>query len=106
MAVARTLRGVPIVERVMSKYRPQATRGDPTTEAVSPQVPIDELGNYMSGSVGKPSLSPLGDITGAQNDCKPRVLTDLPVSSMGTAILANEAIVITAHPNEGLSLWA
>ena len=50
----------------------------------------------MSGSVGKPRISPLGDMTGARNDRKPRVLTDLPTSSMGLTILDNEAIVLTA----------
>jgi hypothetical protein len=45
-------------------------------------------------------------MNGAQNDRKPGVLMDLPASSMGTVILATEAIVVTAHPNMGLSLWA
>ena len=40
-------------------------------------------------------------MTRAWNDHKPEVLMDLPVSSMGTAILATEAIIITAYPNEG-----
>jgi hypothetical protein len=43
-------------------------------------------------------------MNGAQNDCKPGVLMDLPASSMGTVILATEAIVVTSHPNMGLSL--
>ena len=43
-------------------------------------------------------------MTGARNDRKPRVLTDLLDSSTGVAILANEAMVVTAHPNEELSL--
>jgi hypothetical protein len=34
-----------------------------------------------------------------QNDRKLGVLMDLPTSSMGVAILANEAIVVIAHPN-------
>jgi len=55
----------------------------------------------MSGSGGKPRISPLGDMTGAWNDRKPGVLMDLPISSMGAAILATEAIVVTAHPNKG-----
>ena len=58
----------------------------------------------MSGSVGKPRITPLGDMIGAWNDRKPRVLTDLPISSTGAAILANETTVVIAHPNEGLSL--
>jgi hypothetical protein len=29
---------------------------------------------------------------------------DLPARSMGVEILANEAIIITTHPNKGLSL--
>jgi hypothetical protein len=37
----------------------------------------------------------------ARNDRKPGVLTDLPASSMGTMILANEAIIVIAQPNEG-----
>jgi hypothetical protein len=45
-------------------------------------------------------------MTRAQNDRKPKVLTDLPASSTGVAILDNEAIVITAQPNEGSSLGA
>jgi hypothetical protein len=44
------------------------------------------------------------DMTGARNDCKLEVLMDLPASSTGVAILANEAIIVTAHPNEGPSL--
>jgi hypothetical protein len=46
----------------------------------------------------------MGDMTGARNDCKLGVLMDLLASSTGAAILANEAIVVTAHPNEGPSL--
>ena len=49
-------------------------------------------------------ISHLGDMTGTQNDHKPRVLTDLPVSNTGAAILANEIIIVIVHPNEGLSL--
>jgi hypothetical protein len=67
-------------------------------------VPIDGLGNYTSGSIGKPRISPLGDMTGAWNDHKHGVLTDLPASSMGVTIMATEVIIVTAHPNEGLSL--
>jgi hypothetical protein len=55
----------------------------------------------MSGSPGKPRISPLGDMTGPWNDHKPRVLMDLPISSPSTAILATEAIIVIAHPNEG-----
>ena len=55
----------------------------------------------MSGLVEKPRISSLGDMTRAQNDHKLRVLTDLLVSNTGMAILANEAIIVTAHPNEG-----
>ena len=73
---------------------------------MSPQVPTDRLRNYMSGLIGKPRISPLGDMIEARNDHKPRVLMDLPASSIGTAILANEAIVVTTHPNKGLSLLA
>ena len=50
----------------------------------------------MSGSVEKPRISPLGDMTRARNDHKPRVLMDLPTSSIGAAILANEAIIVIA----------
>ena len=50
----------------------------------------------MSGSVGKPRISPLGDMTGAWNDHEPGVLMDLPISSTGAVILANKAIIITA----------
>ena len=39
---------------------------------------------------------PSGDMTGAWNDCKPRVLTDFPASSIGAVILANEAIAVIA----------
>jgi hypothetical protein len=46
----------------------------------------------------------MGHMTGARTDRKPGVLTELPASSTGMAILANEAIVVTAQPNEGLSL--
>ena len=73
-------------------------------EAVSLRVLTDGLRNYMSGSVRKPRIFPLGDMTRAQNDYKRGVLTDLPISSMGTTILASKAIIITTHPNEGLSL--
>ena len=34
-------------------------------EAASPLAPTDGLGNYMSGLVRKPRISPLGDMTGA-----------------------------------------
>jgi hypothetical protein len=67
-------------------------------------VPIDGLGNYTSGSIRKPRISLLGDMTEAQNDHKPWVLMDLPASSMGAAILSNEAIVVRTYPNEGSSL--
>ena len=72
-------------------------------EAASPQAPIDWLRNYTSSSIEKPRISPLGDMTKAWNDCKLRVLTDLPASSTGMAILANEAIVVAAQPIEGTS---
>jgi hypothetical protein len=65
-------------------------------EAASPQAPIDGLGNYMSGSVRKPRISPLGDMTKARNDRKLGFLMDLPASSMGATILATEAIVVAA----------
>jgi hypothetical protein len=65
-------------------------------ETASPQAPIDGLRNYTRGSVEKPSISPLGDMIGARNDHKSRVLMDLPASSTGAAILANEAIVVIA----------
>jgi hypothetical protein len=55
----------------------------------------------MSGLVRKPRISPLGDMTRAWNDHKPGVLMGSPASSMGAAILATEAIVVIAHPNEG-----
>jgi hypothetical protein len=44
---------------------------------------------------------PLGDMTKARNDCKLGVLTDLPASSTGVAILATEAIVMVAQSTEG-----
>jgi hypothetical protein len=66
-----------------------------------PRAPIDGLGNYTSGSVGKLRISPLGDMTRAWNDRKPRVLMGSPASSTGVAILATETIVVTTHPNEG-----
>ena len=50
----------------------------------------------MSGSIGKPRISPLVDMTGAWNDRKPRVLTDLPDSITGVVILANVAIIVIA----------
>ena len=68
---------------------------------MSPRVLIDGLRNYTGGSIGKPRISPLVDMTGARNNHKPRVLTDLPASSKGAAILATEAIIVTTHPNEG-----
>ena len=58
----------------------------------------------MSGSVEKPRISPLGDMTRTWNDRKPRVLMELPVSSTGMTILANETIIVIAQPNKGLSL--
>ena len=70
-------------------------------EAASPQAPIDWLRNYTSGSVEKPRISPRGDMNGARNDHKPRVLMDLPASSMGTEILANKAIVVATQPTKG-----
>ena len=87
----------------MSEYQPQDTHGDLMREAVSPQAPIDGLRNYTSGSVKKLRISPLGDMTKARNDHKLGVLMDLPASSMGVAILANEAIVMVAQPTEGTS---
>ena len=71
------------------------------TELMSPQVLTDRHRNYMSGSVMKPRIYPLGDMIGAWKDRKPRVLMDLPASSTGTAILDIEAIIVPAHPNEG-----
>jgi hypothetical protein len=65
-------------------------------EVASPQVLIGGHGNYTSGSVRKPRISPLGDMTGARNDRKPGVLTDLLASSMGAVILANKAIIVIA----------
>ena len=90
--------------RAMSENRPRAARRDPPREVASPRVPTDGLGNYTSGLVRKLRIYPLGDMTRARNDRKPRVLMDLPASSMGAAILATEAIVVTAHNNEELSL--
>jgi hypothetical protein len=58
----------------------------------------------MSGSVEKPRISPLGDMIRPWNDHKLGVLMDLPTSTTGVAILANEAIIVKAHPNEGSSL--
>jgi hypothetical protein len=84
----------------MFEYRPRAGYGGPTREVASPQAPIDELENYMIGLV---EISPLGDMTGAWNDRKPGVLSDLLASSMGATILANEAIVMVAQPIEGTS---
>jgi hypothetical protein len=43
-------------------------------------------------------------MTGAWNNYKPRVLMNFPASSTGVEILANKAIIVIAHPNEGLSL--
>jgi hypothetical protein len=68
---------------------------------MSPRAPKDGLVNYTSGSVRKPRISPLGDMTRARNDRKPGVLTDSPASSTGMAILGTKAIVVIAHPNEG-----
>jgi hypothetical protein len=86
----------------MSEYQPRVARGDLMREAASPRAPIDRLGNYTSGSIRKPRISPLwGDMTRAWNDHKPRVLKDLPANSIGATILATETIVIIAHPNEG-----
>jgi hypothetical protein len=70
----------------------------------APQVLTDGLRNYTSGSIRKPRISPPGDMTRARNDHKPGVLKDLLASSTGTMILASEAIIVTAHPNEGQSL--
>jgi hypothetical protein len=50
----------PTDHRAMSDYRPRATRGDPLREVVYPRAPIDRLGNYTSGSAGKPRIFPLG----------------------------------------------
>ena len=72
-------------------------------EAASPRALIDKLGNYTIGSVRKPRISPLGDMTKARNDHKLGVLMDLPASSTGMAILTNEAIVMVAQPIEGTS---
>ena len=58
----------------------------------------------MSGLDGKLRISPLGDMTRAWNDRKPGVLMDLPISSTDITILAIEAIVVIAHPNDGLNL--
>jgi hypothetical protein len=68
---------------------------------MSPRALKDRLKNYTSGLVRKPRISPLGDMTRARNDRKPGVLTYLPASSTGVPILANEAIVVIAHPHEG-----
>ena len=100
-ALAGSLEVNLVNHHAMSEYRPRAARGDPPREAASPQAPNDGLGNYTSGSVGNPRISPLGDMTKARNDRKLGVLTDLPASSTSAAILATEVIVVTAHPNEG-----
>ena len=100
-AIAGMLRGVSIVEQVMSEYRPRAAHGDPTREAASPRALIDGLGNYTSGLVEKPRISTLGDMTKAWNDHKLGVLTELPASSIGAAIMAIEAIVVAAQPTKG-----
>ena len=100
-ALLRCLEAKPTDHHAMSEYRPRATHGNPLREATSPRALIDGLRIYTSASTGKPRISPLGDMTGARNDRKPRVLTDSPASSMGAVILATEAIVVTAHPNEG-----
>ena len=42
-------------------------------------------------------------MTKARNEHKLGVLTDLPASSTGMAILATEAIIVAAHPHEGNS---
>jgi hypothetical protein len=89
--------------RVMSEYRPRATHGDPLRVAASPRAPIDGLRNHTSGSVWKPRISPLGDTTRTWNNRKLGLLTDLPASSTGAAILATEAIVITAHSHKGIA---
>ena len=65
-------------------------------EAASPRAPIDGLENYTSGSVEKPRISPLGDMTKAQNDRKLGVLMDLAISSTGMTILATKAIDVAA----------
>jgi hypothetical protein len=65
-------------------------------EVASPWVPTNGLRNYTSGMARKPRISPLGDMAEAWNDQKPRVLIELPASSTGVAILANEAIVVIA----------
>ena len=62
---------------------------------------MNGLRNFISGSVKKLRISPLGDMTKAWNDYKLGVLMDLPASSTGVAILATEAIVIAAHPHKG-----
>jgi hypothetical protein len=54
----------------------------------------------MSGSVRKQRISPLGDMTRAQNNRKPRVVMDSLASSTGMSILATKAIVVIAYPNE------
>ena len=80
----------------MSEYQLQLLVVKKMREVVSPLAPIDGLGNYTSGSVKKSRISPLGNMTMARNDCKLGVLTNLPTSSIGTTILANEAIVVEA----------
>ena len=72
-------------------------------EAASRQALIDRLRNYTSGSVEKPRISFLRDMTKVRNDCKVGVLTDLSASSTSTTILANEAIVMVAQPIDGTS---
>ena len=88
----------------MSEYRPRAASGDPSMEAASPRAPNDGLGNNSSGSVRKLRISLIGEMTRVWNDHKPGVLTDLPASSTGAVTLATEAIIVIAHPIEGLSL--
>ena len=60
----------------MSEYQPRAAHGDLKREAASARAPTDELRNYTSGSVGKPRISPPGDMIRARNGHKPRVLMD------------------------------
>ena len=101
-ALARRPEAKPADHRTVSEYRPRAARGHPPREAASPQALKDRLGNHTSGSVRKQRISPLGDMTGAWNNRKPRVLTDTPASSTGAAILATETIVVIAHLGKGL----
>ena len=100
LPLARCSSALLVDHQALSKYQPQAIHGDLMREAASTQVLIDRLRSCMNGSIEKPRISLIRDMTKAWNDHKLEVLMNLFVCSTSIVNLTNEAIIITTQANE------